>query len=87
MDCVQGCYSNFSQKWYNFRVINTIYITTPNFLEIFKLPWWIQGVKHIYQNNPTYGPKNILILKFISAEPDFEDSNRYDTFYHMMSWT
>lgn len=59
-------------------------MTTPTFAEISKLPWWIQdGVRHIYQNNPTYGPKDILMLKIIAAGPDFEDSNRYDAFSHI----
>ena len=81
---MQGCDSNFIQKWYNFGVINTIYMTTPTFPEIFKLSRWIQeGVRHIYQNSPIYGPKDILILKIISIGPDFEDSNRYDAFHHI----
>ena len=59
-------------------------MTTPNFSKIFKVPRWIQeGVKHIYQNNPTYGPKDILIFKIISVELDFENSNRYDAFHHI----
>ena len=84
MNCVQGCDSNFIQKWYNIGVINAIYLTIPNFSEIFKLSRWIQeGVKHIYQNNSTYGLKDILMLKIISTGTDFEDSNRYDTFHYI----
>ena len=59
-------------------------MTTPTFAEISKLHRWIQEeVRHVYQNNPTYGPKDILMLKIIAAGPDFEDSNRYDTFSHI----
>ena len=84
INCMQGCDSNFIQKWHNFGIINAIYMTTPTFPKISKLPRWIQeGVRHIYQNNPTYGPKDILILKIISIGPDFEDSNRYDAFHHI----
>ena len=84
MNCVQGCDSNFIQKFYNFGVINAIYMTNPTFPEIFKLPRWIQeGFKYIYQNNPTSGLRDILMLKIISVGPNFENSNRYDSFHHI----
>ena len=56
-------------------------MTTPNFSKISKLSRWIQeGVKHIYQNNLTYGFKDILMLKIILTGLDFKDSNRYYPF-------
>ena len=72
MNCMQGYDSNFIEKWYNFGVINAIHMTTHAFSKIFKLSRWIQGVKHIYQNNPIYGSKDILMLEIISSGPDFE---------------
>ena len=59
-------------------------MTTPYFPEISKLLRWMQnGVRHIYQNKPTYGPKDISMLKIISTGRDFEGTNRFDAFHHI----
>ena len=70
------------RKWYDFGTINTIYLTSPDFPEISLLPNWIkEGVRDCYFNNPTISPKDILVLKFLSAGPDFYNDERYPAYH------
>lgn len=70
------------RKWYDFGIINSIYLSPPNFSEISLLPSWVQeGAKDFYMNNPTIGPKDILVLKFMSAGPDYYQEERYPAYH------
>ena len=41
------------RNWYDFGSIVAIYMTSPDFLEIERLPVWInEGVKDNFENNP-----------------------------------
>ena len=63
---------------YDFCSIATIYMTTPDFLEIEKLPGWIKdGVKDNFGNNPMIKINDTLALDFFSASPDFDESQNY----------
>ena len=55
-------------------------MTSPNFLDISQIPRWIHRVKDFYYNNPIVTPRDILVLKFLSAGLDFHQEERYDAF-------
>ena len=58
--------------------IATIYITTPDFPEIEKLPGWIKdGVKDNFGNNSMIKINDTLALDFFSVSPDFDESQNY----------
>ncbi|GJW94618.1 hypothetical protein Tco_0174290 [Tanacetum coccineum] len=68
--------------WYEFRAINSIYLTPPDFPEVSKMPMWLQSsIKECYQNNPIINYKDQLMLKFLSAGPDFHNEYRYPTYH------
>ncbi|KAL5744001.1 hypothetical protein ACOSQ2_027117 [Xanthoceras sorbifolium] len=68
--------------WFDFGALNSIYTNPPEFAEISQLPKWIyQGVKDCYIHNPTMTPKDILVLKFLSAGPDFHKEERYPAYH------
>ncbi|KAL5757926.1 hypothetical protein ACOSP7_020537 [Xanthoceras sorbifolium] len=68
--------------WFDFGALNSIYTNPPNFAEISLLPRWIQqGVKDCYIHNPTMTPKDVLVLKFLSAGPDFYKDDRYPAYH------
>ena len=50
---LQGANPVEVRYWYDFGSIATIYMSTPNFPEIDRLPGWIKdGVKDNFGNNP-----------------------------------
>ncbi|KAL5760697.1 hypothetical protein ACOSQ2_019535 [Xanthoceras sorbifolium] len=68
--------------WFDYGALNSIYTNPPEFAEISQLPKWIyQGVKDCYIHNPTMTPKDILVLKFLSAGPDFHKEERYPAYH------
>lgn len=79
-------YSNPNEirYWYEFGAINSIFLSPPDFPEVSKMPQWLQNsVKECYQNNPMINYRDQLVLKFLSAGPDFHDQDRYPA-YHFM---
>ncbi|GJW64383.1 hypothetical protein Tco_0116267 [Tanacetum coccineum] len=81
---LQGSSPQEKRYWYDFGAINSIYLTSLNFLEISQLPFWVgDGIKDCYLKNPTITPKDILVLKFLSVGPDFYEEKRYPI-YHFM---
>ena len=72
---LQGANPVQVRDWYNFGSIATIYMSTPNFSEIEKLPEWIKDcVKDNFGNNPMIKINDTLELDFFSASPDFDES-------------
>ncbi|KAL5755173.1 hypothetical protein ACOSP7_023393 [Xanthoceras sorbifolium] len=68
--------------WFDFGALNSIYTNPPDFAEISLLPKWIQqGVKDCYIYNLTMTPKDIIVLKFLSAGPDFHKDERYPAYH------
>jgi hypothetical protein len=84
LNYLQGTDPKEIRYWYDFGAINSIYLSSPNFPETAELPRWIgDGVKSCYFNNSTITPKDILVLKFFSAGPDFHN-DRYYPAYHFI---
>ena len=68
--------------WYDFGSIATIYMSTPDFPEIEKLPGWIKdGGKDNFGNNPMIKINDTLALDFFSASPDFDESQYYPVWH------
>ncbi|GJZ27832.1 hypothetical protein Tco_0572479 [Tanacetum coccineum] len=68
--------------WYEFGALNSIYLTPPDFHEVSKMLMWLQSsIKECYQNNPIINYRDQLMLKFLSARPDFHDEYRYPTYH------
>ncbi|GJS24613.1 hypothetical protein Tco_0453245 [Tanacetum coccineum] len=81
---LQGSSPQEIRYWYDFEAINSIYLTSLNFPEISQLPFWVgDGVKDCYLKYPTITPKDLLVLKFLSVEPDFYEEKRYPSFHFM----
>lgn len=79
---LQGCNPDEVRYWYEFGAVNSIYLTPPNFPELFKMPIWLQNsVKECYKNNPMISYKDLLMLKFLSAGPDFYEEYRYPAYH------
>ncbi|GJX01013.1 hypothetical protein Tco_0184926 [Tanacetum coccineum] len=71
-----------NRYWYEFGAINSIYLTPPDFPEVSKMPMWLQSsIKECYQNNPIINYKDQLMLKFLSAGPNFHNEYRYPTYH------
>ena len=68
--------------WYDFGSIATIYLTTPDFPEIERLPAWIrEGVLDNFSNNSLIKIDDTLALDFFSASPDFENEQRFPVWH------
>jgi hypothetical protein len=68
--------------WYDFGAVNAIYTAPPNFSEISLLPKWIfDGVKDCYYMSPIFGPKDIILFKFESSGPDYQDEENYPAYH------
>ena len=79
---LQGCNPDEIRYWYEFGAVNSVYLTPPNFPEISKMPMWLQSsLKECYRNNPMINYKDQLILKFLSAGPDFHEEYRYPAYH------
>ena len=66
------------RDWYNFGSIATIYLTTPDFPEIARLPGWIRnGVLDNFGNNSQIKIDDTLALDFFSASLDFDTNQTY----------
>ena len=75
---LQGADPEEIRDWYDFGSIATIYLTTPDFPEIHKLPGWIkEGVKDNIENNSLISINDTITLDFFSASPDFEYNQRF----------
>ena len=70
------------RDWYNFGSIATIYMTSPDFPEIERLPGWIkEGVKDNFGNNPMIKIDDTIALDFFSANPDFDSNQTYPVWH------
>ena len=79
---LQGSNPDEIRNWYDFGSIATIYLTTPDFSEIEKLPGWIrEGVLDNFANNSLIKIDDTLALDFFSASPDFEDEQRFPVWH------
>ena len=79
---LQGSNSVEVRVWYDFGSIATIYMSTPNFLEIDRLPRWIKdGVKDNFGNNTMTEINDTISLDFFSASPDFDESHTYPVWH------
>ena len=79
---LQGADPEEIRDWYDFGSIATIYLTTPDFPEIYNLPGWIkEGVKDNFENNSLISINNTLALDFFSASPDFENNQRFPVWH------
>ena len=75
---LQGADPEEIRDWYDFGSIATIYLTTPDFPEIYNLPGWIkEGVKDNFENNSLISINDTIALDFFSASPDFENNQRF----------
>ena len=76
---LQGSNPEEMREWYDFGSIATIYLTSPDFPEIARLPGWIrEGVRNNFWNNSLIKIDDTLPLDFFSASLDFDD-NQIDT--------
>ena len=65
---------------YDFGTLGTIYMTSPNFPEIERLPGWIkEGVKDNFENNPMIKMNDVIALDCFSASSDFDENQAYPT--------
>ena len=79
---VQGSNPEEIRDWYDFGNITTIYLTTPYFSEIARLPGWIrEGVLDNFANNSLIKIDDTLALDFLSASPDFENEQRFPVWH------
>ena len=75
---LQGSKPEEIREWYDFGSIATIYLTSPDFPEIARLPTWIcEGVMDNFANNSLIKFNDVLALDFYSASPDFENEQRF----------
>ena len=75
---LQGSNPKMIREWYDFGSIATIYLTTPDFPDITRLPGWIrEGVLDNFANYSLIKIDDILALGFFSASPDFENEQRF----------
>ena len=66
------------REWYDFGSIATIYMTSPDFQEIERLPRWIkEGVKDNFGNNSMIKIDDTIALDFFSASPDLDSNQTY----------
>ena len=69
-------------EWYDFGSIATIYLTTPDFPEIERLPGWIKdSVRDNFGNNSIIKIDDTLALDFFSASPDFDENQTYPVWH------
>ena len=79
---LQGSNPEEVRDWYDFGSIATIYLTTPDFPEIARLPGWIrEGVLDNFANNSVIRIDDTLALDFFSASPDFENEQRFPVWH------
>ena len=70
------------RDWYDFGSIATIYMTSPNFLEIERLLGWIkEGVKDNFGNNLMIKINDVIALDFFSASPYFDENQTYPVWH------
>ena len=75
---LQGSNPEEIHDWYDFGSIATIYLTTPDFPEIARLPGWIrEGVQDNLENNSLIKIDETLELDFFSASPDFDNEQKF----------
>ena len=79
---LQGANSIKIREWSDFGSIATIYMTSPDFPEIKRLPRWIkEGAKDNFGNNPMIKIDDTIALDFFSASPDFDSSQTYPVWH------
>ena len=79
---LQGSNPEEIRDWYDFGSIATIYLTTPDFSEIARLPGWIhEGVQDNFTNNSLIKIDDTLALDFFSASPDFDDEKKFPVWH------
>ena len=79
---LQGSNPEEIREWYDFGSIATIYLTTPDFPEIKRLPGWIKDdVQDNFGNNSLIKIDETLALNFFSASPDFDESQTYPVWH------
>ena len=79
---LQGSKPEEIREWYDFGSLATIYLTTPDFSEIERLPAWIrEGVMDNFANNSLIRMDDTLALDFFSASPDFENEHRFPVWH------
>ena len=75
---LQGSNPEVIRDWYDFGSIATLYLTTPDFPEISRLPGWIRdGVLDNFGNNSLIYIDDNLPLDFFSASPDFDTNQTF----------
>ena len=75
---LQGSNPEEIREWYDFDSITTIYLTSPDFLKIARLPGWIrEGVRDNFGNNSLIKIDDTLALDFFIASPDFDDNQTF----------
>ena len=79
---LQGADPEEIRDWYDFGSIATIYLTTPDFPEIYNLPGWIkEGVKDNFENNSLITINDTIALDFFNGSPDFEYNQRFPVWH------
>ena len=79
---LQGSNPDEIREWYDFGSIATIYLTSPDFPEISRLPAWIcEGVMDNFANNSMIKINDTLELDFFSASLDFEQDKRFPVWH------
>ena len=79
---LQGSNQEEIHDWYDFGSIATIYLTTPDFPEIARLPGWIrEGVQDNFANNSLIKIDDTLALDFFSDNLDFENEQRFPVWH------
>ena len=79
---LQGSNPEEIRDWYDFSSIATIYLTTPDFPKIARLPGWIrEGVQDNFENNSLIKIDDTLALDFFSASPDFDNEQKFPVWH------
>ena len=79
---LQGSNPEEIRDWYDFGSIATIYLTTPDFPEIARLPGWIrEGVQDNFENNSLIKIDDTLALDFFSASLDFDNEQKFPVWH------
>ena len=79
---LQGSNLEKIREWYDFGSIATIYLTSPDFPEIKRLPGWIKdGVRDNFGNNSLMKIDNTLALDFFSVSLDFDENQTYPVWH------
>ena len=79
---LQGSNPKEIRDWYDFGSLATIYMTSPNFLEIERLPGWIkEGVNDNFENNPMIKMNDVIALDFFSSSPNFDENQTYSVWH------